>query len=88
MELPQIRNTLQAKPFRPFTMWLVDGREYTVPHPEFLYVPPGMRHTVLYANTQTQAVTILDAVMIASITFPDEPPSAGTAGTGGGPNGA
>jgi hypothetical protein len=69
MELAQIKDTMKTQPFRPSTMRMVDGREFFVPHPEFLFIPPNMRHTVLLANTATQAVTILDAVMIASISF-------------------
>lgn len=73
MELAQIRDTLRAIPFRAFTMRLVDGREFSIPHRDFLFVPPNMRHTVCVANTETEAVTILDAILIASITFREEP---------------
>ena len=69
MELAQIRETLRSQPFRSFTMRLVDGREFVVPHRDSVFVPPNMRHTVLFANPATEAVTILDAIMIASITF-------------------
>ncbi len=79
METAQIKESLIAKPFRPFTMRLVDGREYFVPHPEFLFVPPSLRHTVLFSNTETHAVTILDRIMIASIEFQDDK----TSGHGG-----
>jgi hypothetical protein len=86
MELAQLRNTLKAQPFKPFMVCLVDGRRYYVPHSEFMYVPVGMRHTtVFYSNEEEQAMTILDAAMIASIEFGDtRPPSKpnGTNGTG------
>lgn len=84
MELAQIRDTLQNRPFRPFLLRLADGREYTVPHPGFLYIPPNMRHTVIVANTATGAASILDAIMIASITFTED---SGTNGHSAGPNG-
>jgi hypothetical protein len=91
MELAQIKDTVRAQPFRPFTMRLVDGRQFVVPHPEFLFIPPNMRHTVLLANRDTEAVTILDSIMIASISFdePPLPPLPGASGTPGpaGPNG-
>jgi hypothetical protein len=70
VELSQIRETLKAKPFLPFTMRLVDGRECRVPHREFLYVPSNMRHTlVCCANEEAGAITILDSAMITDITF-------------------
>ena len=34
----QIREYLQAKPFRPFRLCLSDGSSHTVPHPEFAWV--------------------------------------------------
>jgi len=83
MELAQIKDTLKVQPFRPFTMRLVDGREYFVPHPEFVYIPPSMRHTVLLSNTETGAVTILDAIMIASIPFTENGEQGGAGGAGG-----
>lgn len=76
MELAQIKDLFKAEPFRPFTMRLVDGREFEVPHPEFAFVPPNMRHTVLVANTRTEAVTVLDAIMIASVSFAENGPTA------------
>ena len=86
MELAQLRKTISAQPFKPFTLSLVDGRRYFVPHPEFLYVPPGMRHTMVFYNDEVdQAMTILDAVMISTIEFGDtrpQPSSNGANGTG------
>lgn len=73
LELAQIKEGLGSIPFRAFTLRLVDGREYFVPHRDFLYIPPNMLRTVCFANTQTHAVTILDAGMIASIGFQEDP---------------
>lgn len=72
MELAQLRDVLKAQLFKPFTMSLVDGRRYFVPHPEFLYVPPAKKHTMIfYNNDETEAVSILDAIMVTSIEFGD-----------------
>lgn len=72
MELTQLRNTLKAQPFKPFTMSLVDGRRYFVPHLEFLWIPPGTRHTTIFYNDEEErAATILDAIMVSSIEFGD-----------------
>lgn len=72
MELAQLREVWKAEPFKPFTMRLVDGRTYFVPHRDFLHVPPGTRHTVVsYNNEEAQAITILEAIMIASVGYGD-----------------
>ncbi len=34
----QIRAYLEAKPFRPFRLFLSDGSRHEVPHPEFAWV--------------------------------------------------
>jgi len=34
----QIREYLQAKPFKPFRLFLSDGSNHEVPHPEFAWV--------------------------------------------------
>jgi hypothetical protein len=82
----QIRGTLGAQPFRPFTMRLVDGREDHVPRPEFLSIPPNMRHTVFLANAESHAVTTLDAILFASITLGEDtaPPGRPANGDGAG----
>src|SRR5690349_23361180 len=39
----QIRQAMHAQPFRPFGIMVADGTVYTVKHPDFIAVPPGMR---------------------------------------------
>ena len=36
MTIEQLRNIHQARPFRPFTIHMADGRSLHVPHSEFL----------------------------------------------------
>ncbi len=87
MELDQLRKTLKAQPFKPFTMALVDGRRYFVPHPEFLWVPPGARHTTIFYNDEGEnAATILDSIMVASIEFGDTRRPGTANGTNGAPH--
>lgn len=87
MELDQLRKTLKAQPFKPFTMTLDDGRRYFVPHPEFLWVPPGARHTTIFYNDEEdQAATILDAIMVSTIKFGDARPPKHTNGANGAPH--
>jgi len=37
--LEQIRGLLKATPFRPFSVYLADGRKLTIRHPDFAHVP-------------------------------------------------
>jgi hypothetical protein len=39
----QIRRVLKRQPFRPFQIKMVDGTLYSVPHPDWLSVPPARR---------------------------------------------
>jgi len=35
-----IRAAKNAQPFRPFALHMVDGTDYVVKHPDFLFIPP------------------------------------------------
>ena len=39
----QIREAMHAQPYVPFKLHLVDGRSYTVKHPDFIAVPSSPR---------------------------------------------
>ena len=43
MTADRIRDALTAKPFVPFDLRLVDGRSFTIPHTDYLAVPPVPR---------------------------------------------
>jgi hypothetical protein len=38
-----MREAVRAQPFRPFDLVLVDGRRYTIEHPDWLAIPPVAR---------------------------------------------
>jgi hypothetical protein len=42
-QIEAIRRAMSAQPFRPFSIRLVDGRIYQVPHPDWLAIPPVQR---------------------------------------------
>ena len=71
MTIEQIRKAHQARPFRPFKLRTADGREYAVPHPEFLYMTPSGR-TVIVADTD-ETVELIDLLLVASLHFDDGP---------------
>jgi hypothetical protein len=39
----KIVQAMRQQPFRPFMLRLVDGRTYTVKHPEYIAISPGRR---------------------------------------------
>ena len=65
MTAQQLRDLQQAKPFRPFTMHMADGRSFQVSHPEFLLVAPSGRTAVLY--DQDDHLNILDVMLMTGI---------------------
>lgn len=46
--LSQLRQLLAARPFRPFTVCVSDGRRLFVPHWEFAHVGPGGSTVIVY----------------------------------------
>jgi hypothetical protein len=50
--IDRIRDAMHAQPFRPFDIKLVDGKHYTVKHPDYIAVPPGNhpREVTFYAE--------------------------------------
>ena len=65
MNIQQIRELHRAQPFKPFTLRLTDGNEYSVKHPEFLMITKSGRSIVL--ATSDDAVEIIDSLLVASI---------------------
>jgi hypothetical protein len=44
----QLRTTRHASPFQPFTIRMADGRQFQIPHPDFLSMSPTGRTAVVY----------------------------------------
>lgn len=65
MTFEQIRVAKEQAPFRPFTLYLSDQRQFHITHPDFLWLVPGGR-TVALAH-DNGAVEILDLVHVTSI---------------------
>ena len=65
MRVDEIRGYHRAEPFKPFTIRVADGREYRVPHPEFLMFLPSGR-SIVVASTDDH-VEIIDTLMVTSI---------------------
>jgi hypothetical protein len=66
----QVRDAMQAQPFRAFTVLLVDGRSYTIKHPDFIAVPssPRGRELMIYDD---QGSHFIDMGLIVEVHLPD-----------------
>ena len=68
-----VYRTLQARPFRRFSLRLTDGSLVAVPHPEFILLTQGGRTAVV--NTEGEDFRILDLSLVTAIEV--ESPSGG-----------
>jgi hypothetical protein len=71
MTLNQYRQALTRQPFRPFRIVLVDGRSFTIDHPEFDAMDPRGRELTFYEDDGTQH--FLEAMLIAEVIVPAPP---------------
>ena len=71
MTIQQLDNVHKAKPFRPFTIHMGDGRSFHVPHPEFLSRSPTGRTVIVYGNDEN--FSVLDLLLLTELEV--HPPS-------------
>lgn len=65
MTIEQLQALHRARPFQPFRMHLSDGRDFDVPHPEFLWHTPGGR--TIFVATSPEAAEIVDLLHVTSL---------------------
>ena len=65
MNAEQLRKMHGARPFRPLTLHLADGREIGIDHPEFLTTSPQGRTAIVFFPDDT--FEAVDVLMITSI---------------------
>lgn len=68
MTSQELRATLQANPFRPFTVRMADGRSFEIRHPDFLLVGPNGRIAFAFAPSGNE-FSILDVLLMTEIEF-------------------
>ncbi|HZT83191.1 MAG TPA: hypothetical protein VFA26_23380 [Gemmataceae bacterium] len=64
MHVSVLREAARRQPFVPFTLRMNDGREFYVPHPDYLAVA---RRTVIYSDPASDREIFLEPVLIASL---------------------
>ena len=62
----QVLRTMKSRPFHPFAMQLVDGRELEVRHPELITLTAGGRLANLWTGSDDPP-EIIDVLMIVSL---------------------
>jgi len=67
MTVEQLQKAYKAEPFQPFVVHLADGREFSVPHREFLWLVPNSR-TFAVAHPDGSA-EIFDLLLVTSLEF-------------------
>jgi hypothetical protein len=68
MTIEQLRNVLQARPFKPFLMHLADGREIRVQHPESFWSVPSGR--TVFISQPDDTVNIVDLLLVTDLEIP------------------
>lgn len=83
MSPERIREALKRQPFEPFDVRLADGRRFTIPHPDYITMPPGGRisHVVIYTTGEDVAEGNyrshwIEPNLIAELTIPSDAPTA------------
>ena len=77
MTIQQLREVHQARPFRPFSIHMTDGRVFHVPHSEFLSHSPSGRTVIVHQADDTFSVLDLRLMSEIEVHVPD--PSQGAA---------
>jgi hypothetical protein len=65
MTAEQLRNVHGAKPFRPFTVHMGDGRSFRVDHPEFLSRSPSGRTMIVHQPDDS--FSVLDMLLVTEL---------------------
>jgi hypothetical protein len=68
MTSEQLKATLRQQPFRPFTIRMVDGRSFTVSHPEWVMVSPTGRTAILVEPDDSYS--IVDLMLMNELEIP------------------
>jgi hypothetical protein len=65
MTAQEFRSVFEALPFRPFTVYLADGREVTVRHQEYALLSPTGRTLIVYEDDDS--FQVLDLMLATGV---------------------
>jgi hypothetical protein len=63
--IEQLRTTLRAQPFLPFTIRMADGTSFPIPHPDFLSMSPTGRTAVIFHKGDS--ASIVDPLLMTEL---------------------
>jgi hypothetical protein len=66
-----IRDAVRRQPFVPFTLRMNDGRQFHIPHPDYIAIS---QRSVYVVDAATDVGLFLEPVLIASLEPRDGPP--------------
>ncbi|OJW19942.1 MAG: hypothetical protein BGO49_10455 [Planctomycetales bacterium 71-10] len=70
--MDQVRKAMHTAPFRPFTVYLADGRTYLVRHPDFISISTNGREMVVHDEVGMHLVD-MRAVVEVHLPYLPEP---------------
>jgi hypothetical protein len=74
MTVEQLKNVHAARPFRPFTVHMGDGRSFRVEHPDFL--SRSQSGLTIIVHQPDESYSVLDMLLVAEFeVHPPAPPS-------------
>ncbi len=65
MTTEQLRRTHRATSFQPFTIRMADGRQFHIPHPDFLSMSPTGRTATIYH--EDDSASIVDLLLMTEL---------------------
>ncbi|MEW6606313.1 MAG: hypothetical protein AB1414_02505 [bacterium] len=71
MEIVEIRQIHNARPFHPFIIHLADGQKIPVEHPEFLAIAPD-GHTIVFHSLRPGGFHIIDPSLVTALEIKSE----------------
>ncbi len=83
MTIEQLRIAARAKPFKPFTVCLTDGRKLDVPHPECLSMAPEAARTFIVWGPG-ENYRVVDLLLVTTLDFAAAQETAAEGGNGAG----
>ena len=69
MQIKELQAVYRAQPFRPFVLYLADGRSVRVGHPEFMALSPAGRSAVVYGKGGE--FEVIDILLVTNLKVAD-----------------
>ena len=65
MTVEQLKTVQHAQPFRPFTIYMGDGRSFFVKHPDFISRSPSGRTIIVHGDDDS--FSVLDMLVVTEL---------------------